>query len=256
VSAHDVEGLNFGLEFERLPDPIDWSRLNVLVTVSLTGQQNMLPFGTDAEATADFTVHLAGPDYSRLLVESSYDVFAREFGRQVDLPLDAYRNGTAGFVPVRETITREYTVPATGERVPFKAVESGELRYGNGNPASDRYDSLTDIHVAPSQNTIDGRLPWILLNVADPSSKQRIATDWDDGLDTVSFEGVSVGAATFIPNSDGQTAQTNGPTNVAHQIPGQDGSVLQSTEYTWEPWNQPEYKEQLKQSYHVLRREL
>jgi hypothetical protein len=254
--THDVEGLNFRLEFEYLPDPIDWSQLNVLVTVGLTGQQNRLPFGTDAETTADFMIRLAGPEDSRMLVESSYDVFAREFGQEAGLPLDSYRDGSSGFVPVRETINRGYTVPATGEQVPFEAVETGELRYGNGNPTSDRYDSLTDIHAAPSQNTIEGRLPWILLNVADPSSKQRIATDWDDGLGTVSFEGVSVSAATFIPDSDGDAAQTNGPTNLVHQIPGQDGSVLRATEYSWEPWNQPAYEERLKQSYHVLRREL
>jgi hypothetical protein len=106
------------------------------------------------------------------------------------------------------------------------------------------------------QQAIEGRLPWILLNVADPSSKQRIATDWDDGLATVSFEGLSVSAATFTPDSAGRAGQTNGPTNLAHQFPGQDGSVLRPTEYTWEPWNQPEYEERLKQSYHVLRREL
>jgi hypothetical protein len=32
--------------------------------------------------------------------------------------------------------------------------------------------------------------------------------------------------------------------------------MIQSTEYTWDPWDQHEYEERLKQSYHVLRDEL
>ena len=149
--THDLEGLCYRLEFEELPDPVDWTRMNALVTVGLTGRTNQLPLGIDAAATGDFVVHLAGDGNSRLLVESSYDAFAREFGEEAGLPLDAYRDGTAGFVPVREPINRGYTVPATDERRPFEAVETGQLRFGNGNPESSSYDSLTDVHVDTSQ---------------------------------------------------------------------------------------------------------
>jgi hypothetical protein len=254
--THDFEGLNYRLTFEELPDRVDWSQTNALVTVGLTGRTRSLPFDTGAEATADFVVRLAGPKSSRLLVDSRYDAFAREFGQLAGLPLDAYRDGTAGFVPVREPITRGYTVPPTDEVVPFEAVETGQLRYGNGNPTAEAYDSLTDVHVDTTQNSIEGRLPWVLLNVADPSGKQRIATDWADGLTTVSFDTVTVGAATFVPGEDGQARHTDGVTNLAHRAPGGNGSMLRSMSYTWEPWDRPEYTERLKQSYDVLRERL
>jgi hypothetical protein len=253
--THDVEGLYFRLAFERLPDPVDWAEMNALVAVGLTGRVTPLPFGTRAQATADFVVRLAGPDSSRLLVDSRYDAFAREFGEEAGLPLEAYRDGAAGFVPVREPLNRGYTVPATGEDVPFDAVETGQLRYGNGNPASAAYDSLTDVHVDPEANVVEGRVPWVLLNVADPSSKRRIATDWERGLETVPFDGVTVGAATFRPQSDGsgQAAGVDGVTNLAHQVPSRTGPVIQPTTYAWERWNQPAYDERLKESYYVLR---
>ncbi len=253
--THDTEALNFRLEFEELPDPMDWTRMNALVPVGLTGRRSALPFQTDAEATADFVVRLAGPDDSQLLVDSRYDVFAREFGQEANLPLAAYRDGSAGFVPIRETINRGYTVPANDKRVPFEAIETGRLRYGNGNPDGASYDSLTDIHVDASGNAIEGRLPWTLLNVADPSSKQRIATDWDDGLGTVPFDGVTVCAVTFTPESENsrRAALTGGTTNVIDQIPAREGSVITSAAYEWEPWNQPAYEERLKESYDELR---
>jgi hypothetical protein len=255
--THDLEGLNFRLEFEELPDPVDWTRMNALLTVGLTGRTRPLPFGVNATATADFVVRLAGPDGSKLLVDSRYDAFAREFGREAGLPVDDYRDGTAGFVPVREPVNRGYTVPATGEEVPFDAVETGQLTYGNGNPNADSYNSLTDIHVDATGNAVEGRLPWVLLNVADPSSKQRIAAEWEDGLSSVGFDGVSIGALTFAPEPEqgGQAAAIDGPTNVTHQLPASDGSAMQSVEYAWEPWDQPAYEERLRESYYILRKD-
>lgn len=252
--THDVEGISFRVEFEELPDPVDWTQMNVLLPIGMTGRTNELPFGVTASATADFLVRLAGPDDSRLLVDSRYDAFAREFGADADLPLEAYRDGTANFVPVREPVNRGYTVPPTGEEVPFDAVETGALRYGNGNPDSELYDSLTDVHVDPEGNAVEVRLPWILLNIADPSSKQRIASDWEEGLATVSFESISVSAATFNPESSqtGQITSRDELVNLSHQIPSLDGSTIESAEYTWETWDQPAYKERLKESYHIL----
>ena len=134
--THDIEGLNFRLAFEDLPDPVDWSRMNALVTVGLTGRTNIHPFGVDAESPADFVVRLAGPDNSESLVDSKYDMFAREFGQEADLPVAAYRDGTAGFVPVREPVNRGYTVPVTDETVPFDGLTVSAGTF-NPNQAED-----------------------------------------------------------------------------------------------------------------------
>lgn len=253
--THDIEGLNFRLEFEGLPEPVDWTELNAFVTIGLTGRTASLPFNLSAETTADFVIRLGGPESSRLLVEASYDPFAREFGDEAGLPLDEYRDGSAGFVPVRETLNRGYTVPPTGETVPFEAVETGRLRYGNGNPESDAYDSLTDVHVSPNNNTIAGRIPWVLLNVADPSTKQRIGTDWSDGLSAVPLDHLTVAAGTFIPASgpSGRAAEVTGPTNLTDRLPPGGGPTVQTMDYTWDEWDRPDYEERLKQSYDVLR---
>ena len=252
--THDLEGLALRAEFADLGDPVEWATGNVLFALGLTGRRTELPFGTDATATADFVVRLAGPDDSRLLVDSRYDAFAREFGGGAGLDRDAYRDGDAGFVPVREPINRGYTVPPTGERVPFEAVETGRLRYGNGDPDHADYDSLTDVHVDASGDAVELKLPWILVNVADPSSRRRIATDWDEGLATVPFDGLSVAAGTYEPGADGTARTRAGATNLDSVAPGLDGDRLRAATYAWEPWDRPDSVERLKPSYDVLRR--
>ncbi|WP_323675926.1 hypothetical protein [Halorubellus sp. PRR65] len=250
--SHSLEGLELRLTFEELSQPVSWDRVNVVLTVGLRGESTALPLGTDATAVADFVVHLGGASNSRLLVESSYDAFAREFGTAAGLPTTDYRDGSAGFVPVREPLNLGYTVPASGEEVPFESVETGRLTYGNGNPSASAYDSLTDVHVAPGARTIEVRIPWVLLNVADPSARRRIASDWDDGLDAVSFDAVTVGAGTYRPDADGRARTVPGETNLTHAIPGLSGDELRTTEYAWETWSDVAYSERLKQSYDVL----
>jgi hypothetical protein len=94
-----------------------------------------------------------------------------------------------------------------------------------------------------------------LLNVADPSTKQRIASDWADGLAAVPFESVAVGAATYQPTADGQAQSVSGETNLTHAVPRQTSGELLTTEYSWETWSDVAYTERLKESYQVLEEE-
>ena len=250
--SHSLEGLEIRVTLGEISEPIDWDQMNVLLAIGLRGTETTLPLGTEAMADADFVARLGGPSDSRLLVHSSYDAFAREFGTGADLPMSEYRDGSAGFVPVREPINRGYTVPPTGEEVPFEAVETGVLTYGVGTPSSSEYNSLADVHVDTASRTIEIRIPWILLNVADPSTKQRIASAWSDGLDTVSFESVTVGAATYRPTADGRAQAIDGATNLVHATPSIVDGTLETIAYEWERWDQPSYTERLKKSYYVL----
>ncbi|WP_244605399.1 hypothetical protein [Halorhabdus rudnickae] len=249
--THDYEGLCVRLALARSDAPIDWAVTNAMVTVGLTGRSTTLPFGTGVTAPADFVAQLSGPADSKLLVESSYDAFAREFGSLAGLDIDAYRSGDAGFVPVREPVNLGYTVPATDERVPFDAVETGQLRYGNGDPDAAAYDSLTDVYAAPDGAVVELKLPWTLLNVADPSSKRRIQTAWESGLDRTAFDGVEIGVVTYQTEADSAQSDAVALDSAAAGI---DRGTLRTTTYEWDTWNQPSYDERLKESYEVLRR--
>lgn len=250
---HSLEGLELRVQLKKMSEPVAWDEVNIVLTIGLRGKSTPLPLNTDATAIADFVVHLAGESNSRLLVESSYDAFAREFGTEAGLPLTDYQQGTAGFVPVREAVNRGYTIPPTGEKVPFQSVETGQLTYGNGDPSAAAYNSLTDVHVSPDDRTIEVRLPWVLLNIADPSTKQRVTSDWGDGLAKVPFETLTVGAATYRPDREGRAQASSGETNLIHTIPGLTNGDLDTVNYDWATWSDVAYTERLKESYHVLK---
>ncbi|GAA0519517.1 hypothetical protein SAMN04488066_10747 [Halorubrum aquaticum] len=269
----DAAYLSIRLEFadlggtagESADGGVDWDRTNYLVTLGLTGRDGVeLPYGVDAtSASTDFVVRLGGPDDSRVTVHPRYDAFAYLYGAEAGLDLSRYRDPEPGaFAPVRMTINRGYTVPPTGERVPFQSVETGALRYGNGNPDSPEYDSLADVHVSPATDAVEVRLPWLLLNVADPSRRRRLGDLWADGVDAYEpFEAIDVAAASYVPAGGEDDAEAPGsaapidstPTNLAHAVPGIEGDRLDAVGYVPPTWDEPAYDERLKESADRLR---
>ncbi|WP_200530622.1 hypothetical protein [Halorubrum sp. LN27] len=249
----DAAYLSLRLELADLGDGIDWEATNYLVTLGLTGgNEKTLPHGVGADSAAtDFVVRLGGPDASRVTVDPRYDAFAYAYGAEAGLDLARYRDPAPdAFTPLRMVINRGYTVPPTGERVPFESVETGRLRYGNGNPDAPAYDSLADVHVAPDENAIELRLPWLLCNVADPSRRRRLGDFWRDGLDAdETFERIDVAAASYVPAAvDGTASPLDGQTNLAHAVPGVADGRLQTAAYVPEAWDRPAYAERLKAS--------
>lgn len=249
----DEAYLNVRLELAALDSGVDWARTNYLVALGLTGRGNTtLPYGVDAETPpTDFLVRLGGPDASRVTVDARYDAFAYLYGAEAGLDRSKYRDpDDERFTPIRTTINRGYTVPETGEKVPFETVETGRLRYGNGNPESPAYDSLADVYVSPTSDAIELRIPWILLNVADPSRRRRLGDFWSDGIDTYEpFEAINIAACSYRPADGTADAMTlDSETNLVHAAPGIEDGRLLTSEYVPPTWDRPSYTERLKQS--------
>lgn len=251
-ATSDAAYLNVRLEFVELDGEPDWDATNYLISLGTTGSDaRALPYGVGGAAPADFVVRLGGPDDSRMTVYPRYDAFAFEYGAEAGLDLDRYRDPDPGdFTPLRLVINRGYTVPVTDEYVPFESVETGRLRYGNGNPESPEYDSLADVHVAPSSDAIELRIPWGLLNVADPSRRRRLADLWTDGLDTYeTIESIDVAAASYVPaDAEGTARPLDAPTNLTHAVPGVADGALSSRAFEPPTWDRPAYSERLKES--------
>lgn len=256
--THDEAYLYLRVEFDDLGSTIEWDRTNVVVALNHSDLGNTtLPLGTDARIdSADFIVRLGGPDDSRVRVDPRYDAFAHRHGDAAGLDMSRYHERDSGqFVPIRMVLNRGYTVPPTGERVPFEAIETGRLRYGNGNPESPAYDSLADAHASAANDSIELRLPWALLNVSDPSQRRALGDPRGETIPVDRpFEGIDIAAATYRPDSQGTVSPLDGPTNFTHALPDVDGDRLETVTYSWPTWNEPRFRERKKQSYDVLAR--
>ena len=129
----------------------------------------------------------------------------------------------------------EMTIPGSNRQIPFASYETGRLSYGNGDPSAADYRSLSDFIYDKEQGVLEIRIPWQLLNVTDPSSKQIMGDFYtEQSIASISFEGFSVGAGLL---ADG-------------------GMISLSGSFTYEAWTMPEYRERLKPAYYVLQEAL
>lgn len=126
------------------------------------------------DKNADFVLCLSGKEDSRLLVQTRYEAIRENYLKEYkgeDPFLEIPVKNDKQFLPVHMVIKNMTMVKQlTKENMYLKYLplwETGKLRYGNNNPESDDYDSLADFCFG--ENLIEVRIPWALLNFANPS---------------------------------------------------------------------------------------
>ena len=135
------------------------------------------------DRNADFIIRIHGKEDSEILVQERYEALRSTYSRYV-YGFGAYYKENIPDVDSPEFVGIDMILKmshfhlmddptALGETFP-----TGQLRYGNANPESDDFDSLADfIH---SGEYVEIKIPWQLLNFADPS-KMAIHDDYYDG---------------------------------------------------------------------------
>jgi len=150
----------------------DWTRIALSIgfdTYDAARGERRLPAPADCEVPGgvEFALVLRGPDASELLVTPPYLLrHPAESGDALQLysPTDATGSYSALSL---ETNRERYT--RAGLRIPAQRVSPGKLRFGSLDPAAPDFDSRSDVSTG-SDGTIELRLPWALLNFADPST--------------------------------------------------------------------------------------
>ncbi len=194
--------------------------------------------GSDAYETssfarnAEFVLVLSGKDNTRLLIDPyynpNYKLYDKDFFTEQDMALYETKNSGV-FIEIEQMVSRKLVLPETGEIVPIELFNAGRLRYGIADSNSNAYDSLADFYSADDGN-VEIRIPWMLLNVADPSSCEILANLHD----TTDFTYQTVEKFYFgIGTADEQDISM-----AAYQLSG---------------WKIPTYYERLKQSYGILK---
>jgi len=173
-------GLSFGNETIYIP--ID--------TTQKTGSSYCRGNGLLFDRAADFLIVINGRNDSRLLVQERYeslrstycqnvrdfDTYLKENTPEADSPV---------FVPV-DMILQTATVLLQHDQTALAEVyETGLLTYGNANPESAAFNSLADFIC--QGDYIELKLPWQILNFADPS-RMMIHDDYYDGNYGVDYQ--------------------------------------------------------------------
>lgn len=167
------EGLDF--ENETLYIPLD--------ITPKSGSNYCENYGVKFDREADFVIVIDGKNNSRIMVQERYDALRSTYSKDI-YKFDTYLKGNVPdknsprFVTVELILRTAIALsPQTKETV-AESYETGKLLYGNANPESPYFNSLADFISAGDY--VEIKLPWQLMNFADPSMMQ-IHDDYYDG---------------------------------------------------------------------------
>lgn len=187
------------------------------------------------DRAADFLLTINGKDNSRLQVQERYEALRSTYSENV-YKFDTYieenipDKDSPKFVNIDMILKAEVFSNESGTEIKSEVFETGILTYGNANPKAKDYNSLADFIV--SGDYVEIKLPWQLLNFADPS-RMTIHDDYYD--DNYGIEYITIDEM-YIGLSDGASGR---------RIP----LYAQKLE-GWE--NEVAYHERLKPSYYIL----
>lgn len=183
------------------------------------------------------------------------------------LSVPSYNRGLLNFKPEAAeeepfsrilTLVNRERMTLDGKFFPALYSDESVLNHGNFWPESDNYNSLAHWYTDAAEKQLVLRLPWMLLNVADPSSGLLLndggtfsALPARDELSVSKTEGFRFYAATFS-----KEAGTSGVTGLGEVIDfaPRDGSDFKhlTAPYLWEGWEEPQYRFRLKESYNII----
>ena len=237
-------------EWENIPSTAVYNGLEV--KLASDERYLYLHINTDGDFQLGFDVNpeLGNTRYEGMDLGRGTDFLLRRTGSQAELLVDPYYYpmyfleryvyGETGLrytsgTPIRDSglfspidMLLRRTVRFEGQVLSECSVcRTGTLREGNGDPGAQEFDSLADYCVGDGFTEL--RLPWSLLNFADPSTGTIIGDLYDSSTPEIPFRtvsGIGVGLFDAAGSAWGQFYLAN--------------------------WDTPVYHERLKQSYYIL----
>jgi hypothetical protein len=247
---HDEGFLYILLETAGTIDPARAEFLIGLDTCSCGAGERLLPFGTRVLSPVglSFLIHIAGKDRSRILTTASYDKYLNGMTETIT-PGDSDQG--AWVMMQNEPNVRRNS--KDGKHIfPARHFTMSKLTFGTLDRTGQEYNSLADFNYR--DRMIELRIPWGLINVTDPSSKQVL---WKDRNGTTrKTTGIGILAVSYRPEIGGITAQpTEQPQNHTDSLPAGFAASAVRT-YSWAGWETPLYHTFLKESYFRYRQVL
>ncbi len=250
AAQHDEGFLYLLLETK---GPIDFTKAHYLIGLSIGASgigERLFPCETNLQSPVglDFVIHLAGKSKSRILAAQSYDKYLNEKSGLVR-PTDS-KQGAWVMMMNRTNIRRS---SKDGKRFfPSHVSFMSRLQFGSLEAHRPDYNSLADFYYRGT--TIELRIPWGLINVADPSSKTVL---WMEASgETKKSNGISLVAVSYKPEDSGITAQRTGNASRETSTLPAKFDAGQVKTYTWEGWDTPIFHSYLKESYYRYQKSL
>lgn len=242
--SSDSKGLFVRIDYnKKMWNQNDFNTYLLFDTIGNQGQTIIPEVDGFEEEGIDFLVELKGEDDSRVIIDSYYDTYYYHYGHllgMIDKKPYANHKNNGIYHRIHLTLNKELTINKEEGQVtiPFSSYETGKLQYGIGNPEKENANTLSDFYM--KDGSLELRLPWLLLNVKDPSQNEIMGDIWSKkGLDSKQI----------IDLMNVKVVVTNKQEEVLQTAPETKGEWLN---YKLEKWDLPVTHERLKKSYYDL----
>lgn len=209
---------------------LDINSDEIIIPIDVTqksGSNNVEGYKFNFNEYADFIIKINGKDNSTIEVQNYYDINDFLFKDKIKKNKSSNK-----FNILKQTILGESYMPLSKKTIKQKEVEVGKLIYGNGNPRSEDYNSLSDFII--NGDDIEIRIPWLMLNISNPTQK-LVIDDFNNKNEIKHTPIENISSGIYLVD-DGVSKEQ---------------AIMKS--YTWDKWEIPNYHERLKESYYIIK---
>lgn len=223
--------------------------LQLLVGIDTIGKQSgtvKLPVAglPDLTGGVEFLLSINAKDGALLLARPDYDRGTTKFM--------AASATDPEFVHIKLLVNREQVNTLDGTVFPGQYTDDSLLRYGTFVPTSKDYYSLAHWYVSGDGRKLYVRLPWLLLNVSDPSSLTVIHDDRTNLPEGPAAVRTELGQdALHTEKTDGfsfYVVTTRGG-KLSDFQPRAGTDWASAKKFAWAAWDTPTFRERIKKSY-------
>lgn len=215
----------------------DFSKNNFYIAIDTYDKNkgnHKLPFVKDnIERGIEFLVLLCNKDSGAILVDENYSVYSDIYNDY--FPVYSSKENNNGKFIRQILLSNRERETLLGEKTGRVNYDRSSLQFGNSD---EPLFSNSSWYWNPDTKILELRLPWHLLNVSDPSSRNVL----DDIAGTGEVE----------------SAETDGFHIYTYITDKKDGSIIQIPDndaefFRWDKWEKPDYKTRLKPAYFMFR---
>ncbi len=226
-ATHDEESLYLRIRFAK---PNAWMNEEMAVGLKLFPEGNRgLPGRLGVSPESNVAVLVGPGNKASLRISSWADPVQFEFGvakKELTINPPDLIPGSGAWATPMQIVSRKLVVPTTNEVLGIDTIPFGNLRWGTNDPTSAKFDDRALVN--GSGQVLELRIPWGLIGLSDPSSKQLLRPKPDGTMTSEPIERIGIN----IVDGKNVVTTTNG--------------------YAWEAWNKVSWHERKKAGWPFL----